>query len=141
MRGGFNAPEGRLSRPRAAARARGPNLGWNQLPRTGLLVLLITALAPLALCQDFQFGEECRATINYGATVGDPDKVAAGQSADLPVFVGSFSILNHQPMPALKSAGNATNGGPQPGWVLSWRFQGGERIQVGCMAVAAAVRP
>lgn len=69
----------------------------------------------------------CYASINYGATVGDPEKAATGEASDLPVFVGSFTILNHDPGP--RGAATPSNG-QQPGWVLGWTFAAGEKVQV-----------
>lgn len=117
-------------RTRSAASSSGTNLGKGAV-RHALVLSLLSALmagcAPLAASQSLNSTTpaECRASVFYGATVGDPNRGATG---DGQFFVGSFTILNHAP-----DVGNATvvsGGGPTPGWLLSWRCPAGERIQV-----------
>jgi len=82
-------------------------------PSALLLLLLVVATAappPGARAQI------CSTTIQYGASIGDT--VRAVSSAELPIFVGSFSILSQDPAVNVSS------------WVLGWQFGAGETIQL-----------
>jgi hypothetical protein len=84
---GAERAAGRAAGCRAAGGGRGGHAaaphGW-PLP---LLLLLLAAAAPWPAV-----GQICSVTIQYGASIGDTLRNVS--SAELPIFVGSFSMLS-----------------------------------------------